>query len=238
MAPLTTLRRRLRDRKAARDRQIRRWRRTGTGAKSVRGHVRAIRYLRRLITRAQTVSGISDELVEFVADFEGFYATPYNDPAGFATVGYGHLLGYRPVAASDHRARWVEGQAVAGRVTEAEARTLLAESLREKYEPPVLALFERGGPFYGKFEQTFYDGLVSAVYNLGPGAVTPGTTGFETIGRAIASGDRRAVADSLLLYDRAGGQQLPGLTRRRKAERRLILTGNYSTRFPYWPKPS
>ena len=125
MAPLTTLRRRLRDRKAARDRQIRRWRRTGTGAKSVRGHVRAIRYLRRLITRAQTVSGISDELVEFVADFEGFYATPYNDPAGFATVGYGHLLGYRPVAASDHRARWVEGQAVAGRVTEAEGRAVL-----------------------------------------------------------------------------------------------------------------
>ena len=34
--------------------------------------------------------------------------------------------------------------------------------------------------------------------------------------------------DALLLYDKSAGQALPGLTRRRQWERRLILTGDYS----------
>lgn len=221
-APLTTLRRRLRERKAARNRDRR----------AVRGHRRAIRRLRRLIGRAREVSEISPEGVRFISDFEGFYATPYNDPVGYATVGYGHLLGYRGVTSEDHRARWLPDQAVAGRLTEPEARRLLASDLGRDYEPKVLRLFQEGGPFFGRFEQNLYDALVSATYNLGPGVVTPGTAGFETIGRAIAAGDRKAVAEALLLYDRAGGVRLAGLTRRRKAERRLILTGNYSTEFP------
>lgn len=228
---IAALRRRLQDRKSRRDRQAELWNETGKAghAKTVRRHVRAIRRLRALIGRARTVSEISDDGVRFISDFEGFYSTPYNDPAGFATVGYGHLLGYRGVTSEDHRALWLPNQAIAGRLTKAEARELLATSLRKNYEPNVLRLFRKGGPLFGKFEQTFYDALVSATYNLGPGVVTPGTPGFETIGAAIESGDRKAIAEALLLYDRAGGVQMAGLTRRRKAERRLILTGNYST---------
>lgn len=231
---IETLRTKLARRKAARNRQARLWRRTGKvgHGRAARRHSRAVRYLRHLLRRARTISDVSDQGVAFIASFEGFYATPYNDPAGFATVGYGYLLGYRPVTEADHRSRWVFRQANAGRLTKTEARRLLADSLRRNYEPQVRRLFEPGGPFFGRFEQTFYDALVSAAYNLGPGVVTPGTPGFETIGRAIAAGDRKAVAEALLLYDKAGGVALPGLTRRRRAERRLILTGNYSTEFP------
>lgn len=233
-APIPTLRKKLARRRKARDRQVRLWRKTGKAGhgKAARHHSRAIAYLRRLLRRSRTISDVSEAGVQFIADFEGFYAAPYNDPAGYATVGYGHLLGYRPVTDADRRSRWVFRQANAGRLTEVEARRLLADDLRRTYEPRVRRLFEAGGPFFGKFEQTFYDALVSATYNLGPGAVTPGTPGFETIGRAIAAGDRKAVAEALLLYDKAGGVALPGLTRRRRAERRLILTGNYSTEFP------
>jgi lysozyme len=173
----------------------------------------------------------SDAGVQFISEFEGFYAEPYNDPAGFATVGFGHLLGYRPVSANDRKAIWIDGQETPGRLTQDEARRLLARELSQTYEPPVRALFLDGGPLAGKFEQSLFDALVSFAYNLGPGAVTPGTSGFETVGRAIQSGSRNGIADSLLLYDRAGGQQLPGLTRRRRAERRLIRAGNYSTTF-------
>jgi lysozyme len=233
-APIPTLRKKLARRRKARDRQARLWKRTGKAGhgKAARRHSRATAYLRRLIRRARTISDVSDQGVAFIASFEGFYPTPYDDPAGYATVGYGHLLGYRPVTDADRRARWVFRQANAGRLTDIEARRLLADSLRKDYEPRVRRLFEEGGPFFGKFEQTFYDALVSAAYNLGPGVVTPGTPGFETIGKAVEAGDRKAVADALLLYDRAGGIRLAGLTRRRRAERRLILTGNYSTEFP------
>ena len=144
---------------------------------------------------------------------------------------FGSAPADRPVTAEDRSGVWVDRQADPGRLTRDEAASLLARSLRDHYEPGVRRLFEKGGPFYGRFEQTFYDALVSATYNLGPGVVIPGTPGFETIGRAIEAGDRRAVADALLLYDRAGGVPLAGLTRRRRAERRLILTGNYSTEF-------
>ena len=37
------------------------------------------------------------------------------------------------------------------------------------------------------------------------------------------AGAPAATADALLLYDRADGKRLPGLTRRRKAERALFL---------------
>ena len=37
----------------------------------------------------------------FIGAFEGLRLTPYNDAAGHATVGYGHLLHYGPVTQHD-----------------------------------------------------------------------------------------------------------------------------------------
>jgi len=223
------LREKLRRRRRARDRQARLWKKTGKAGhrKAARRHARAVRYLRNLIRRAATESDTSAAGLRFIAEFEGYFSQPYNDPAGYATVGYGYLLGYRPVNEADRRGIWVSGQKTPGRLTREEADRLLASELSKRYEPPVRRLFTPGGPLAGQFEQSFFDALVSATYNLGPGVVTPGTRGFETIGRAISSGDRKAIAEALLLYDKAGGSALPGLTRRRRAERRLILTGEY-----------
>lgn len=166
--------------------------------------------------------------VKFISEWEGFLAEPYNDPVGYATVGYGYLLGYRGVNAADKKAIWIKGQKTPGKLTKAEARKLLAKELKEKYEPAVNKLFENGGSLAGKFDQAFYDSLVSFVYNLGAASLSQ-ISGFETIGKAVKAGDKKAVADAMLLYNRAGGVQLLGLVRRRKAERRLALTGNYST---------
>lgn len=172
---------------------------------------------------------ISTNGVRFIAEFEGFFPTPYNDPAGHATVGYGELLHYGPVTPADRHAVWLRNQKAPGRLTEAEARELLRRRLDGRYEPPVRALFKKGGPLHGKFTQGRYDALVSFAYNLGEGAVRPGSSaGFESIGRAISRADIQAIGDLMLLYDKAGGRALPGLTRRRHAERRLFQTGNYS----------
>ena len=156
-----------------------------------------------------------------------FLAVPSDELDGHATVGIGHLIHYGPVTDADRRGIWVEGQRTPGRLTRDEAERLLARDLAETYEPAVRRLFEPGQYLAGRFEQALFDALVSFAYNLGPASLTPGTPGFETLGRAIQSGSRKAIAESLLLYDKAGGVALPGLTRRRRAERRLILTGEY-----------
>lgn len=189
-----------------------------------------MRKLQALINRLVTVRPISAEGLKFIADFEGFPngGRPYNDPVGYATVGYGHLIGYRRVSPGDHEAIWVPDQRRPGRLTMPEARRLLRIDLRKEYERPVRALFERGGPLHGQFSQHRLDALVSFVYNLGPGSIA-GAPGFETMRRAILAGDIAAIGDAMLLYDKAGGRALPGLTRRRRCERRLFLTGNYST---------
>ena len=165
--------------------------------------------------------------VQFIADWEGFFAKPYNDPVGYATVGYGYLLGYRPVAPSDHKSTWIRGQQRPGILTEPEARRLLAKELAEKYEPAVRPFFAADAPLHDA-EQQVFDALVSFVYNLGTASLN-GIPGFETIGKAMKTGNKKAIADAMLLYTYAGGKQLPGLVRRRKAERRLLLKGNYST---------
>jgi GH24 family phage-related lysozyme (muramidase) len=151
--------------------------------------------------------------IELIASFEGSRAEPYDDPVGLATVGYGHLIARRSVDAADGRARWVAGQAVPGRLTEPEARRLLAHDLAATYEPSVAALEL-------PLRQPQFDALVSFVYNLGPGAIGAGTG----IGKALRARDWATAADEMLRWDKAGGHTLPGLTRRRRAERELFLT--------------
>lgn len=153
--------------------------------------------------------------IALIASFEGFAATPYDDPAGYATVGFGHLIAYRSVTDEDRRASWVDGQAAAGRLTRPEARRLLLEDLARDYEPHVAALGLA-------LSQCQFDALVSFVYNLGPGAI-----GSETgIGGALRGQEWLTAADEMLRWDKAGGETLPGLTRRRRAERILFLSAS------------
>jgi len=221
------IRLKLKRRRARRDRQKRLYEKTGRRGhkKAARVHQRAVKKLRTLLDRLTTVQPVSNNGIRFIAEFEGFYSKPYNDPVGFATVGYGHLIRYGPVKASDHTSVWLKGQRTPGRLTEAEARKLLKERVAADYSPPVRALFT-DGPLKGKFHQGALDALVSFAFNLGPASVQ-GVPGFETIGRAIESGSLAQIAQALPLYDKAGGQALAGLTRRRKAEAHLLLTGMY-----------
>lgn len=228
-----TLRQKLRKRLAGRDRQIRKFKKTGKAghAKLAKAHVKAIKKLRRLLKQAQTTPTISENGLNFIAEFEGLPngGRPYNDPVGYATVGYGHLIAYRPVLKADHGDIWISGQQTPGRLTRVEAKKLLRQDLARKYEPAVRSLFDENGSL--RFSQHLYDALVSFAYNLGTGSLV-GASGFETMGRAIQSGSSAEIAKAMTLYVYGGSQRLPGLVRRRNAEARLVKTGNYSTEFP------
>jgi GH24 family phage-related lysozyme (muramidase) len=60
--------------------------------------------------------------------------------------------------------------------------------------------------------------LLSFAFNVG-------TTNFQrsSVRKNLSRGAPLQAAESFLLWNRAGGKVLPGLTRRRNAERRLFL---------------
>jgi lysozyme len=159
---------------------------------------------------------ISTEGLALIEEFEGFpnNGRPYNDPVGHATVGFGHLLHFGPVTASDRDDIWLDRQARRGQLTRAEARHLLRVDLSRSYEPAVRQL---GVPL----TQSQYDALVSFVFNVGTGAI-----GSDTgIGAALRARNYPKAASELLRWDKAGSPPRPlaGLTRRRRAERDLFL---------------
>lgn len=63
-----------------------------------------------------------------------------------------------------------------------------------------------------------YSALSSFIYNCGAGTFKRGQVFAK-----LSAADYRGAADAFLLYDRAGGDPLPGLSRRRRAERFLFL---------------
>lgn len=93
-------------------------------------------------------------------------------------------------------------------ITQAEADRLLQQDL-ERFEKNVMK-------FNNKYHwtQNEFDALVSFAFNVG------------SINQLTANKTRTKdqIAQAMLLYNKAAGKVLPGLTKRRQAERQLFLT--------------
>lgn len=163
--------------------------------------VKAVHQVKPLNPFART---ISPDGVKLIAGFEGFVGHAYQDAVGVWTIGYGHTRGVTSKTPP---------------ISAAEGRSLLRRDLNRVYAPAVNKACKAAG---FKPTQHQFDALVSFAFNLGPGLLT----GDHTIASALRRHARRAIADSFLLYDKAGNppHALLGLTRRRKAERALFLT--------------
>ena len=55
------------------------------------------------IRRAPAKLRVSAHGLELIANFEGYEANLYNDAAGHATIGVGHLLHHGPYTTTDRR---------------------------------------------------------------------------------------------------------------------------------------
>ncbi|MCB0871520.1 MAG: lysozyme [Solirubrobacterales bacterium] len=156
---------------------------------------------------------------KFVADFEGFVSCPYADPAGHATIGYGHLLHYGPPTRADRR-RW-------GCISEERALKILQRDLLESEQE----VFERIGN--APVTHPMITALTSFAFNLGGGyldfVARRGNRPATNIGRAIRVGKYRRAARQMLYFDGVivGGKryELEGLQIRRRKEYRLMLRG-------------
>lgn len=139
----------------------------------------------------------SKDGVALIKEFEGCKLTAYKCPAGVWTIGIGTTKGVRP------------GQVI----TESQAIDLLETDLA-KFEKTVASLVKV------PVTQPMFDALVSFAYNVGEGAL-----GKSTLLKKLNARDFAGAADQFLVWNKAGGRALAGLTRRRQAERKLFLKG-------------
>ena len=155
--------------------------------------------------------------------FEGFRNRPYLCPAHIWTIGYGHVLYQDQIRLPVVR---VDGKDVPmirkemplkpedNRVwTKAEINELFAQDV---------ATFERGvlrlAPGLAG-RQGGFDACVSFAFNAGLGNFQRSTIRMKANRR-----EWEAAADAFMMWTKGGGRVLPGLVRRREAERALFLS--------------
>ncbi|UGA37825.1 lysozyme [Chromobacterium haemolyticum] len=138
----------------------------------------------------------SDAGITLVKSFEGLKLVAYKCPAGIWTNGYGHT-------GSDV----TPGQVI----TQVQADALLARDL-ERFESGVSRLVSV------PMTQNQFDALVCFSYNLGLGSLQN-----STLLRLLNQRDYAGAAAQFPRWNKAGGKELPGLTRRRAAEQAMFL---------------
>ncbi|MCW6665850.1 glycoside hydrolase family protein [Aerococcaceae bacterium NML191219] len=139
---------------------------------------------------------ISTKGISLVREFEGLRLNAYRDPVGIWTIGYGHTKGVYPGMT----------------ITEEQANHFLNEDLKTH----ASGIFRY---IKVKLNQNQFDALVSFHFNLGANILQG-----STLLTYINNQQWQAAAEEMKLYNRAGGQVLAGLRRRRQAEAELFLS--------------
>ena len=145
----------------------------------------------------------SGACLSLIKSFEGFRARPYLCPAGVATCGYGSTFyaDGSPVKITDPL------------ISQADGEALLMETLGQ-YEAAVT----KGVTV--PLAQNQFDALVDFAYNCGSGNLRS-----STLLKKINAGDMSGAALEFARWVKGGGVVLPGLVRRREAERLLFVSG-------------
>ena len=142
--------------------------------------------------------------IDLAKRFEGFHRVPKNDPgraypyvcpAGYWTIGYGHLCDPKHAP-----------------ITEAEAEVYLAHDLQT-----ALAAALRYCPVLATESEGRLAAIVDFTFNLGAGRLQT-----STLRRRVNQMDWRSSAFELKRWIYGGGKVLPGLTARRCAEAALL----------------
>lgn len=142
---------------------------------------------------------ISDDGIALVKHFEGRYLKAYQDSVDVWTIGFGHT-------GLTHR----DGSVFRGRtITEAEAEALLRYDMGQ-FEARVVSFVKV------LVDDDEFAALVSFDFNTGG-------LGRSTLLAKLNADDREGASNEFLKWDKAGGQTLRGLTRRRQSERNLFL---------------
>ena len=141
---------------------------------------------------------INDAGLALIKQSEGLCLESYRCPAGIATVGYGHT-------GPDVR--------IPMEITPGEAERLLHEDLA-RFEAGVSAMVDGCSTTQNEFSA-----CVSLAFNIGLAKFAT-----STVLKRHKAGNKLGAADAFLLWNKGGGRVLPGLIKRREAERALYLS--------------
>jgi lysozyme len=165
------------------------------------------------------VSKAGEDLMHF---FEGYRNKPYRCSAAIWTVGWGHAMyadqlslpnvrkeGYTGLIRSDYQLK------------QGDARVWSKDELVELFKVDINT-FERGvlrlSPNLASHQSKF-DSVVSFAYNAGLGNYQR-----STIRMKVNRGDWEGAAEAFMMWTKAGGKEVSGLVKRRKAEVALFLS--------------
>ena len=139
-----------------------------------------------------------ESAMDFIEAWEGCRLQAYKCPAGIWTIGVGHT---QDVTEHDE-------------ITYEQSRDLLRRDLElvKHNLAPFINVHVTEGQFVA---------LVSLAFNVGVGYVV---RQCPRLMRALNAGDAEACAHEFLDVNRAGGKVLSGLTERRRAEAKLVLS--------------
>lgn len=136
---------------------------------------------------------------------EGCRLRAYRDCVGQLTIFFGHTS----MAGLPHVTEGMVG-------TKAQADMVLADDL---------AVFEKGVEAelknIARVEQREFDAFVDLAFNIGLGAFKS-----SSLLRHYRAGDKATTARDFLAWNKAGGKVMPGLVKRREAERNWFLYGH------------
>ena len=149
------------------------------------------------MTYPKNPSKIGAAGITLIKQFEGCRLKAYRDIVGKWTIGYGSTTGV------------------------SEGDEITAEEAEERLQRD-LAWFENGVAkvVEVKIRQNQFDALVSLTYNIGLGNFRK-----STVLRKLNNRDDFGAAAAFLMWRKAGGVEVVGLLRRRRAERELFLRG-------------
>jgi len=141
---------------------------------------------------------VSQKCIDVIKEMEGCRLRAYQDVVGVWTIGFGDTENVYPGLV----------------ITQQEAEDRLRNRLNRDFIPGVMKALG-GAPV----TQSQFDALVSLAYNIGVGGLAR-----STVIREHVAGNYQAAADAFRMWNKAGGQVLSGLVRRRDAERALYLS--------------
>lgn len=145
------------------------------------------------------VRHINDRGIELVKHFESLFLKAYQDIVGVWTIGWGHT-------GLQHK----DGTVFAGRmITRDKAEELLRYDMHQ-FEARVQTFVKVA------INDDQFAALVSFDFNTG------GLAKSTTL-RKLNAGDNQGAADALLMWNKANGKVVRGLTRRRESERNLFM---------------
>ncbi|MCP5364125.1 MAG: lysozyme [Hyphomicrobiales bacterium] len=144
---------------------------------------------------------ITQDGLDLIKRFEGFSPTIYLCPAGYETIGYGHVV------RDWERERFADG------IDEDEAQHLLRHDVRVA-ERAVLRLINV------PLTDGQFSSLVSFTFNLGSGSLQR-----STLRRKVNREEHEFVPAEFRRWVWAGGRKLKGLIRRRDAESARYVSG-------------